>query len=296
MGNIHRKKGELPDELTGLTENEVKLVQQTWRKFSTENPECGVLLFLSLFIKHPEYIQLFDPFRGQAIAALKDNPTFRAHGCSIGYHITSMVESLRDPGTFEILVRRNATEHMRRKGVKPLHFEVMGQRIVDVLQATDERHMTPAAVQAWRKFFACMVAIIQDVYDKAAAERAERASIASAASEYYSRTSTVKDETMLTLTPVRSTAASNGGGSDRAKVAASATLPAAHAVTAAKRAPRIIRQQSAVSTKASSGSEGHKADADTTSRQGRSAAKKTAKEKAPTMEGSRKKEPRKQRP
>ncbi|KAK8786350.1 hypothetical protein V5799_023874, partial [Amblyomma americanum] len=154
MGNIHRKKGELPYELTGLTENEVKLVQQTWRKFSSENPECGVLLFLSLFIKHPEYIQLFDPFRGKPIAALKDNPTFRAHGCSIGYHITSMVESLRDPGTFEILVRRNATEHMRRKGVKPLHFEVMGQRIVDVLQATDERHMTPAAVNAWRKFFA----------------------------------------------------------------------------------------------------------------------------------------------
>ncbi|KAK8770241.1 hypothetical protein V5799_013294 [Amblyomma americanum] len=152
MGNIQRKTGELPDELTGLTENEVKLVQQTWRKFSSENPEYGVLLFLAMFLKHPEYIQLFKPFRGKSVAVLKEDPTFRAHGCSIGYHITSMVESLHDPATFEILVRRNATEHLRRKGVKPLHFEVMGQCIVDTLQATDERHMTPAAVEAWGKF------------------------------------------------------------------------------------------------------------------------------------------------
>ncbi|KAK8785989.1 hypothetical protein V5799_007646 [Amblyomma americanum] len=114
MGNNHRKNGEFPDKLTGLTVHEVNLVQQTWRKFSNENPEYGVLLFLAMFLKHPENIPLFQPFRGKTVAVLEEDPTFRAHGCSIGYHITSLVESLRDPATFEILVRRNSNEHLRR--------------------------------------------------------------------------------------------------------------------------------------------------------------------------------------
>ncbi|KAK8772824.1 hypothetical protein V5799_012645, partial [Amblyomma americanum] len=152
MGNASRKAGELPDEHTGLKENEVNLIQDTWRNFCKDNREYGVLLFLSMFVKHPEYLNMFRNFRGKAVAKLKDDPAFRAHGCSIGYHLTSMVESLHDPATFEVLVRRNATEHLRRKGVKPYHFEVMGQCLVDVLQAKDEKHITPAAVEAWGKF------------------------------------------------------------------------------------------------------------------------------------------------
>ncbi|KAH7956611.1 hypothetical protein HPB52_011031 [Rhipicephalus sanguineus] len=58
-----------------------------------------------------------------------------------------MVESLGDPPSLEVLVRRNATEHLRRKGVKPHHFEVLGGCLVAVLQSTEEKLMTPAAVE-----------------------------------------------------------------------------------------------------------------------------------------------------
>ncbi|KAH7959723.1 hypothetical protein HPB49_013313 [Dermacentor silvarum] len=182
MGNAQRKTGQIPDEATGLTEHQKQLVQATWRSFCSHNREYGVLIFISLFVKHPEYLPMFHNFRGKSVAQLKDDPVFRAHGCSIGYHVTSMVESLGDPASLEVLVRRNATEHLRRKGVKPRHFEVMGQCLVDVLQAREERQMTPEAIEGWGKFLTLMVRIIKDVYEKAAAERAERGSIASVAS------------------------------------------------------------------------------------------------------------------
>ncbi|XP_065289757.1 uncharacterized protein [Dermacentor albipictus] len=174
MGNTSRKTGELPDEVSGLTENQKNLVRSTWRTFCNDNREYGVLMFLSLFVKHPEFLRMFHNFRSKHVATLKDDPAFRAHGCAVGYHLTSMVENLTDPAAFEVLVRRNATEHLRRKGVTPHHFELMGGCVVDVLQAKEGRIMTPAALEAWKKFLSFMVAIIKDVFDKAAGERVSK--------------------------------------------------------------------------------------------------------------------------
>ncbi|KAH9377462.1 hypothetical protein HPB48_006294 [Haemaphysalis longicornis] len=152
MGNATRKLGDAPDEHTGLSPRQVKLVQDSWHAFCRDNREYGVLLFLSMFVKHPEYLKLFPNFRGKPVGTLKDDPVFRAHGCAIGYHMTSMVDSLNEPATFEVLARRNGTEHLKRKGVKPAHFEVMGGCLVDVLRAKNEKLMTPDTVEAWGKF------------------------------------------------------------------------------------------------------------------------------------------------
>ncbi|KAL3200183.1 hypothetical protein MRX96_043595 [Rhipicephalus microplus] len=163
MGDGARKTGELSNTVSGLTENEKNLIESTWRAFCSNNREYGLLLFLSLFVRHPEYLSMFRTFRAK-------HPPFRAHGCAIGYHLTSMVENILDPATLEVLVRRNTTAHLRRQGIRPRHFEVMGEIVIDVLQATEERLMTPAAVDAWKKFLSYMVLIIADVFDKAAAE------------------------------------------------------------------------------------------------------------------------------
>ncbi|XP_075539519.1 uncharacterized protein LOC142574282 [Dermacentor variabilis] len=194
MGNASRKTGELPDKVSGMTENQKNLIRSTWRTFRNDNREYGVLMFLSLFVKHPEFLPMFHNFRSKHVATLKDDPAFRAHGCAVGYHLTSMVENLTDPATFEVLVRRNATEHLRRKGVTPHHFELMGECVLDVLQAKEERIMTPAAVEAWKKFLSYMVAIIKDVFDKAAVERGSKQ--APSSTERFS--ADVMDEAVLT--------------------------------------------------------------------------------------------------
>ncbi|XP_077534397.1 globin-like [Haemaphysalis longicornis] len=154
MGNASHKLGGVPDEHTGLTPNQVNLVQQTWSTYCSSHHEYGKKLFLSMFAKHPDYLALFPNFCDKPQTALKDDPLFRAHTCAIGYHLTSMVDSLNEPATFEILARQNAAEHVNRKGVQPVHFEAMGDCVVDVLRVSDKRHMTPDAVEAWRKFFA----------------------------------------------------------------------------------------------------------------------------------------------
>lgn len=176
MGNASHKPA-VPDTPTGLTPCQVKLVQSTWQTFCSGDREYGVLPFLFMFAQHPRFLALFPNFRYKAITTLMDDPVFRAHGCAIGYHLSSMVASLEDAAALEVLVRRNAAEHLKRDGVKPAHFEVMGSCIVEVMRAKDERHMTAEAIQAWWKFITYLVAVIRDVYDEAASGAAEAISM-----------------------------------------------------------------------------------------------------------------------
>ncbi|KAK8777973.1 hypothetical protein V5799_020685, partial [Amblyomma americanum] len=131
MGNASRRSGELRDEQTGLTEREMKLIKDTWHSLCEQN---RVLLFLSLFVKHPEYPPMSENFRCKHVAQLKDDPAFRAHGCAIGYHLSSMVDSLGH------LRGAGAPQRDRTPAPQgPFHFGVLGQCLVDGLQAKDER-------------------------------------------------------------------------------------------------------------------------------------------------------------
>ncbi|XP_075739995.1 uncharacterized protein LOC142785399 [Rhipicephalus microplus] len=147
MGNEPRETGELPDAIPGLTENEKNLFESTWHAFCSNNRDYGVLLFLSRFVRQPEYLPMFRNFRAK-------HPVFREHRCVIGYHLTCIVVNILDPATFEVLVRRNATEHHRRQDTRLRPFEVV---VIDVLQAEEERLMTPAAVDAWEKFLSVRI-------------------------------------------------------------------------------------------------------------------------------------------
>ncbi|KAH9377465.1 hypothetical protein HPB48_006291 [Haemaphysalis longicornis] len=160
MGNISLK-ADAPDTQTGLTPRQVKLVQSTWQTFCTSEREYGALLFSYMFAQQPELQELFPKFRDKPLRALKDDLLFRAHGCAVGYHLTSMVASLEDAAALKVLAWRNALKHLKRNGVLPDHFEVMGNCIVDAMRAKDVRPMTAEVVKAWWKFTEVSVLIVR---------------------------------------------------------------------------------------------------------------------------------------
>lgn len=165
MGNAN-KKAEPADPRTGLTATECKLVRRSWHDFCIGNGDYGVILFKSFFVKSPESLKLFRHFRGKSVGSLPDDPHFRTHACSVGYQLTSMVEKVDDPPVLEELIRKNALAHTDRVGVTPDKFAVLGQTVVEVLSARNEKFMTPAAVVAWGKVFACMNTITAKVFEE----------------------------------------------------------------------------------------------------------------------------------
>ncbi|XP_077534544.1 uncharacterized protein LOC144146468 [Haemaphysalis longicornis] len=145
MGNTSQKA--MPDEHTGLTSSQVNLVQKTWLAYCSGHRDYSRQLFLALFARHPDYLALF-PFSIKPVASLADDPVFRTHATATGDHLTSPFDSSNEPEMFEVLACGNAAEHVKRKRVKPDHFQVMGDIVVNVLKAEVHRQLKPASVEA----------------------------------------------------------------------------------------------------------------------------------------------------
>ncbi|KAH7956008.1 hypothetical protein HPB52_005672 [Rhipicephalus sanguineus] len=117
MGSAFRK--EVPDPRTHMTERERGVVTRTWKSFQGAHKDCGELIFLTMFSRHPDYLQLFRQFRGKIIDELPEDAQFRAHACAVGYQLCSMVDSVSDSVLLEALIRKNAISHLERQGVHP---------------------------------------------------------------------------------------------------------------------------------------------------------------------------------
>ncbi|XP_070383523.1 extracellular globin-E1-like isoform X1 [Dermacentor albipictus] len=76
MGNIFSR--DTDDTTTHLTARDRRLIRDSWHAFIAEREDYGVILFTSLFVKHPEYHLLFKKFRANNLSALKKDPKFRS--------------------------------------------------------------------------------------------------------------------------------------------------------------------------------------------------------------------------
>ncbi|KAH7964759.1 hypothetical protein HPB49_001208 [Dermacentor silvarum] len=163
---ICNKKPEEEDIETGLTRTDTRLLRKTWHYYCVDNRDYAVIIFLSFFIKSRGALQLFRRFRDKPLGKLPEDPQFRAHAIAVSFQLTSMVDTADDAVLLEALIRKNAVAHTERHGVMPDHFRMLGNTVVEVLHARNERRMTPTAVRAWEKLFEYMARITKQVYEE----------------------------------------------------------------------------------------------------------------------------------
>ncbi|KAH9372632.1 hypothetical protein HPB48_016324 [Haemaphysalis longicornis] len=153
MGLSLRKK-KVSNPVTGLTASDTKLVRDTWRSLCGLHTDYGVLVFQTLFSRHPEFLPMFSRFRDNDVGSLPDDVHFRAHAYAVGNQLTSMVDCADDARLLDALIQKNAKAHTGRPGVAPRHFHDLGSCVIAVLALKFEKMMTPQAVAAWEKLFA----------------------------------------------------------------------------------------------------------------------------------------------
>ena len=72
---------------------------------------------------YPVYIDYFPSFRGESLEELAHSRLVQAHGISVMYSFTTLVENLNDPGFFNKFMTRNMRAHEGR-GVGLQQYEV----------------------------------------------------------------------------------------------------------------------------------------------------------------------------
>ncbi|CAN7944358.1 unnamed protein product, partial [Ixodes hexagonus] len=149
MGNASTKN--VPDSRTGLSRKDTERIRKSWSLLSKLHPLPGQLIFKAMFVKYPDFVALFPHFRHKKVNALSDDLHFISHANEVGKVLGSIIDCIDEPDKVMALIRKNATDHTTRQGVKPTHFEAMLDVVLEVLRETLTWRLKPAAVSSWEK-------------------------------------------------------------------------------------------------------------------------------------------------
>ncbi|GGJ27628.1 globin domain-containing protein [Deinococcus roseus] len=126
-----------------LTSSHLQLIRQTFHDLIPQDPEMevffGDVFYRRLFSQHPELQPLFHTQLAE-----------QAH--RLVTMLRWMVDHISEPATFAAQVHALGERHLKY-GVKPEHYDQVGEALIWVLQETLGEDFTPAAREAWTETF-----------------------------------------------------------------------------------------------------------------------------------------------
>ncbi|CAG2185801.1 unnamed protein product [Mytilus edulis] len=149
---------ELPEETTSITEDEAKIINETWTVVWSDKKKNGIALFVKLFTTYPEAQKMFKEFDGLTIDEVRLNKKLGAHALALMYALKSFLDNLDDPETLEALVRKNAINHAKRS-VGPQQIMWLLPLFLELLDELLEENATELLKKAWTKLFGVLASI-----------------------------------------------------------------------------------------------------------------------------------------
>lgn len=151
------------DPATGLTERQKKLVQNTWAVIRKDEVGSGVAVMTAFFKKYPEYQRHFAAFKDTPLDELPGNKRFQAHCASVITALSSVIDSLHDPGLMEASLISLAERHKKRGQTKE-EFQNLKDVVLEVLRQALGKQFTAEVAEAWSKTLEAAFSKIYGVY------------------------------------------------------------------------------------------------------------------------------------
>lgn len=149
------------DPVTGLTEEEVIAVEDSWSMLyrREHRKENGVKLFMNLYSLHPATIEKFPLFKGKTLEEISKHPKLPAHAMSVMYALASYIDNLHDTDLLVELVKKTAVSHIGR-GVGSEYFKLLSDVVPAWMKEVLEEECTPLMLSSWGKLLGIVVAVV----------------------------------------------------------------------------------------------------------------------------------------
>ncbi|KAK2707439.1 uncharacterized protein LOC136028794 [Artemia franciscana] len=149
------------DPVTGITDAEKVLVQESWDLLKPDLLGLGRKIFTKVFTKHPDYQILFTStgFGDTPLTKLDGNPAFGTHIIKVMRAFDHVIQILGKPKTLMAYLRNVGTDHIARN-VERRHFQAFSDALIPVMQHELKAQLRPEAVAAWRKGLDRIIGVI----------------------------------------------------------------------------------------------------------------------------------------
>lgn len=154
------------DPKTQLTARQKRVIEETWKLVEQDIRANGVDFFIAFFKAHPTYQKYFKSFAEVPMDQLKENRKLHAHGFSVMYAISSMVNNLDDIDCLVEILTKTGHSHAGRH-IKIQHFEDLAVVFVDFLGDKLGSILTPFGRKAWAQALGVINSVIGSALQEA---------------------------------------------------------------------------------------------------------------------------------
>ncbi|KAK2715491.1 hypothetical protein QYM36_010187, partial [Artemia franciscana] len=149
------------DPVTGITDAEKLLVQESWELLKPDLLGLGRKIFRVIFTKHPDYQILFTRvgFGDTPLTELENNPAFGEHIIKVMRSFDYVIRNLDKPKTLLAYLKKVGADHIARN-VERRHFQAFSEALIPVMQNELQAQLRPEAVAAWRKGLDRIIGVI----------------------------------------------------------------------------------------------------------------------------------------
>jgi hemoglobin-like flavoprotein len=143
-----------------LTIDERDMVRKSWDVVKRDIRGSGYDLFERFFTENPTYQANFKSFKDVPLKELRGNKKLAAHAATVLYAITALVDNLDDPEVITEMLLKTSGAHFKRNITLPM-FQNLGTSLVGFLvEKVGPELMTPEAIEAWKKTYGVILAIV----------------------------------------------------------------------------------------------------------------------------------------
>ncbi|XP_051572213.1 cytoglobin-1-like [Myxocyprinus asiaticus] len=149
-----------------LTEEDVCVIQDTWRPVSDNKENAGVAVLVRFFGNFPSAKQYFSQFRDiQDPEEMRQSPQLKKHALRVMNALNMLVENLRDGDKINSIFQQLGTAHAVRHKVDPVYFKILAGVILEVLVEAFPQSFGAKSVQgSWSKLMGVLYWQMNRVY------------------------------------------------------------------------------------------------------------------------------------
>jgi hemoglobin-like flavoprotein len=163
------------DPTTTLTKRQVAIIQKTWEEVLKLGPSTvGIALYDLYFTRNPTYQNFFRAFRGVPLDQLKTHPRLKAHGTIAIQNLTGAIQTLDDPETAVLILKKTGRDHARRE-IQVEQFVELHKTLMILLASSLESMWTPLVSETWEKALTVVMTVVKGGMDEEeAAQKAQK--------------------------------------------------------------------------------------------------------------------------
>ncbi|CAB3378948.1 Hypothetical predicted protein [Cloeon dipterum] len=148
-----------------LTEQQVLVLEETWKELESNISKVGVITFISLFETHPDVQETFLPFSGMELEELKQSKQLKAHALRVMQSVQKAIARIHEPEKLEALLRDLGQKHYFY-GAKPNYVDLIGPQFIQAIRPSLEEKWTEELQEAWLQLFRYMSCIMKSAMEQ----------------------------------------------------------------------------------------------------------------------------------